>query len=303
MTQETNSIDIDSVDQSTSPKRTRYPRFDLSQRIEHVVLIISFTLLGVSGLPQKWPESWWGAGMIGAMGGIELTRIIHRGAAVILILLTGYHFLSVAYRIWVKRVRLSMLPGLRDVKDGFQALGYNVGIASQPPAMGRYTFGEKLEYWAVIWGTVVMVLTGFLLWNPIAATNFLPGQIIPAAKAAHGGEALLAVLSIVTWHLYHVHIKTFNRSMFTGDIDAHEMVEEHPLELAAMASGEDQRPLDPEQTRRRKLIFFPIATVLGVAMLIGVYWFVTFEETAIETVPRQGTPAFSPAADAPQTGG
>ena len=171
------------------------------------------------------------------------------------------------------------------------------GWPPKPPRMGRYTFGEKIEYWAVIWGTLVMILTGFLLWNPIAATNFLPGQSIPAAKAAHGGEALLAVLSIVTWHLYHVHIKFFNRSMFTGELDAHEMEEEHALELEAIESGTDQRPVDPEQVRRRKMIFYPIAAVAGLLMLFGVYYFVSFEQTAIETVPRQSAPIASPTPD------
>lgn len=297
MTEAAIDATTDSLDRAESPLRDKYHRFDVSQRVEHFVLIVSFTVLGLTGLPQKWPDSAWGQTMIGVMGGIEATRIIHRVAAVILILLTGYHFLAMIYRIWVKRSRLSMLPTFKDVKDGFQALGYNVGIASQPPAMGRYTFGEKIEYWAVIWGTVVMILTGFLLWNPIAATNFLPGQIIPAAKAAHGGEALLAVLSIVTWHLYHVHVKYFNKSMFTGNLDAHEMVEEHPLELAAIARGEDQRPLDPQQIRRRKMIYYPLAVVVGLLMLGGVFYFVTFEETAIETVPRQSAPVTTPAPD------
>ncbi|MFN2201161.1 MAG: cytochrome b/b6 domain-containing protein, partial [Caldilineaceae bacterium] len=166
---------------------TKYLRFSRSQRVEHFILLLSFTVLGVTGLPQKWPDSWLGEAMIAGMGGIERTRIIHHVAAATLIILTVYHFLAVAYRIWVKRARLSMLPTFQDVKDGLQALGYNLNVASNPPAMGRYTFGEKIEYWAVIWGTVIMIFTGYLLWNPIAATRFLPGQAIPAAKAAHGG--------------------------------------------------------------------------------------------------------------------
>lgn len=272
-----------------SVPETQFERFSLAQRVEHVILIISFTILGLTGLPQKWPTSWWGDAMIAAMGGIELTRIIHRVSAVVLILLTGYHFLAMGYRLYVRRERLSMLPTWKDVKDGFQALSHNVGITKNPPQMGRYTFGEKLEYWAVIWGTVIMTITGFMLWNPIATTNFLPGQAIPAAKAAHGGEALLAVLAIVTWHLYHVHIKYFNPSMFTGKLDAHAMIEEHALELEAIQAGEDKRELDPQKTRRRKMIYYPIAVTLGIVMLVSVYYFVTFEDTAIETVPRQTT--------------
>jgi formate dehydrogenase gamma subunit len=286
--------------QATAIKSTSYPRFDLVQRAEHMVLLASFTVLALSGLPQKWPDSWWGETMIGVMGGIEFTRYIHHAAAIILVVLTIFHFFSVAYRIWVKRKRLTMLPSLDDVGDGLRSLGYNVGVVSRPPEMGRYTFGEKIEYWAVIWGTVVMILTGFLLWNPIAATNFLPGQAIPAAKAAHGGEALLAVLSIVTWHVYHVHIKHFNRSMFTGEISSHEMKEEHAKELAEIQAGTADRPVDPQAEQKRRMIFVPIAAVLAVGLLWSAIYFLTFEETAITTVPREEVPIFSPATPMPE---
>ena len=278
---------------------TKYLRFDLAQRIEHFVLLVSFTVLSISGLPQKWPDSWWGEPLIGAMGGIERTRIIHHTAAIVLIVLTLYHFISVAYRIWVRRVTLTMLPSLQDVKDGFQALGYNVGLTARPPSMGRYTFGEKIEYWAVIWGTLVMIFTGYLLWNPIAATNFLPGQAIPAAKAAHGGEALLAMLSIVTWHLYHVHIKHFNRSMFTGEISRHEMEDEHALELVNVEAGTAQRQVDPVAMQRRRLIFLPAAAIVAVALLWATVYFLTFEDTAITKVPREDVPVFAPVTPPP----
>ena len=104
--------------------------------------------------------------------------------------------------------------------------------------MGRFTFEEKVEYWSLLWGTVIMVATGFALWNPIATARFLPGQWIPAALAAHGGEALLAVLAIVVWHGYGVHLRHFNRSMFTGSLSEAEMRQEHPLEL-------EERRADP----------------------------------------------------------
>lgn len=165
--------------------------------------------------------------------------------------------------------------------------------------MPRYNFGEKLEYWAVIWGTVVMVITGFMLWNPIATTNFLPGQFIPAAKAAHGGEGLLAVLSIITWHMYHVHIRSFNRSMFTGRLSRHEMEEEHALELAEIEAGITDPPLPEPELRRRRLIFYPVALVISVTLLVGLYFFVTFEETAITTIPRQEIDVFVPATPTP----
>ena len=250
--------------------RTRYRRFDRGQRIEHAVLITSFSVLAISGLPQKYPDSWWGQGMIALMGGIELTRVIHHIAAVVLVIASIFHLLSLGYRLWVQRSPASMMPGWRDVQDAMGTLGYNIGRRTSPPRMGRYTFGEKVEYWAVIWGTAIMILTGFVLWNPILTTQLLPGQFVPAAKAAHGGEALLAVLSILTWHFFHVHVKHFNRSIFTGDISAEVMEEEHALELAQIEKQVER----PEPSPRRRAIYVPLATIVGLIMLAAVYLFV-----------------------------
>ena len=226
--------------------------------------------------------------MIMGMGGIETVRIIHRMAAVVLILETIYHFGALSYKLYVKRVSMTMLPSIQDAKDGIQTLGYNIGVVKTPARMGRYSFGEKVEYWAVIWGTVIMVLTGFILWNPIATSSMLPGQFIPAAKAAHGGEALLAMLSIITWHVYNVHIKQFNKSMFTGYISRHEMEEEHPLELEQIEKGQKAREPDPDAMRKRRRIFFPIAIVISAIMLISLYLFITYEQTAISTSTAPG---------------
>ena len=284
-------------------KPSKYLRFDRSQRIEHAVLVLSFTILGITGLPQMYPDSWIGNGLIRAVGGIEMIRIIHRASAVILIILSIYHVSAVIYKIYVRRIGLSMLPSWKDVTDAGHLLAYNLGRAPEGPAMPRYTFAEKMEYWAVVWGTVVMIITGFMLWNPIATTRFFPGQFIPVSKAAHGGEALLAVLAIVTWHLYHVHIKHFNRSIFTGYMEREVMEEEHALELAQIEAGEIAPPPPPDLVRQRRRVFVPLVAIASVVLLLGLAWFVTFEQTAITTVPRESVevfvPADSPAENAP----
>ena len=279
--------------------KDKYPRFDRGQRLEHTLLIISFTTLAISGLPQKYPDTAWGDLLIRLMGGIEFTRQIHHLVAIMLMLEIVYHGVIVAYKTLVLRLPLTMLPGWKDLKDGWQALLYNVGLMKRPPRMGRYTFGEKIEYWAVVWGTVIMVITGFILWNPILAVQFLPGQFIPAAKAAHGGEALLAVLAIITWHVYHVHLKHFNKSMFTGYLSRHEMEAEHQLELTEFESGPANPAIDPLILRRRQRVFIPVAAVISVVLLAGLYVFITFEQTAITTVPRQERDVFAPATPTP----
>jgi cytochrome b subunit of formate dehydrogenase len=277
-----------------SKYKSIYPRFGPGQRLEHALLILSFTVLAISGLPQKFADTGWGNMMIQLMGGIETTRLIHRTAATLLMLETIYHGAAVTYKIAVLHLPLTMLPTWQDMKDGFHAFGHNLGIVQEGPKMGRYTFGEKAEYWAVVWGTVIMIITGFMLWNPIATARFMPGQFIPAAKAAHGGEALLAVLAILTWHLYSVHLKIFNKSMFTGFISRHEMEEEHPLELVKLEAGRPERAIEPEALQRRRRIFIPIAAVITLTLLTGLYLFVTFEQTAIDTIPRQEIEIYVP---------
>jgi len=277
-----------------------YVRFHLSQRIEHILLIISFTTLVVTGLPQKFAGAGWAEALIAGMGGIELVRIIHRIAATVFMLETVYHVVVLAYKVYVARTGLTMLPGLQDAKDAWQAFAYNLGLSKTRPKMGRYTFDEKAEYWALIWGSVVMVITGFMLWNPIATANILPGQFIPAAKAAHGGEALLAFLAILVWHFYHVHLKTFNKSMFTGTLTRQEMEHEHPLELEAIENGTANVDPPARQVQSRRKLFIPIAALLSVGLLVGIYYFITFEESAIATIPPvENAPVFSPQTPTP----
>lgn len=277
-----------------------YERFSLARRIEHFLLILSFTTLAVTGLPQKFPLSAFANGMIQVMGGIETVRIIHRVAATVFLLEAIYHLVVMGYKLFILRLEASMGLSLKDVRDGLQAFGYNLGLTKQYPRMDRYNFIEKVEYWAMVWGLVIMAITGFMLWNPIAVTRLLPGQFIPAAKAAHGGEALLAVLAIVVWHFYNVHLRRWNPSMFTGRLPRDQMEEEHPLELEKIESGRLPVPLPPEVRRARLRLYTPIAAVLSMLLLYGVYRFVTFEETALKTVPPgENVAAFSPQTPTP----
>ncbi len=183
---------------TTPPQAKRaYQRFPLARRIEHVIMLLSFTTLGMTGLVQKFAFSPISQFLVGLLGGIENVRAVHHVAAILLMFGVIYHIILLGYNLYVLRMRMTMLPILQDAKDALQALMYNIGLAKSRPQMGRFTFEEKAEYWAFVWGTIVMGLTGFLMWNPIPAAKFLPGEFIPAAKAAHGGEAVLAVLAII----------------------------------------------------------------------------------------------------------
>ena len=267
--------------ENTSPQ---YERFPIWRRIEHLTMLLSFSTLGLTGLPQRFPTSTVGVAIVQALGGIENLRAIHHVAAVVMMFGTAWHILVMGYSVMVLRDKMSMLPSLQDAKDGIQALLYNIGFVKEYPKMGRYTFEEKMEYWAFAWGAIVMGATGFMMWNPITATRFLPGEFVPAAKAAHGGEAVLAVLAIIIWHMYGVHIKRFNKAMFTGMQTEEEMLHEHPLELEEIKSGRVHRRPDAKTLRKRQMIYFPIAAVLTVAMLGGIYGFINAEDTSLTTI-------------------
>ena len=265
-------------------ERKRFLRFDLSQRIEHLVMLVSFTILAITGLPQKFPDVGVSVGFFRLVGGIEITRIIHRTSSIVLMVVSIYHLVSLAYRIFVQRVRLTMMPIFEDLVHVYQDVLFYLGLRKEKAQYGRYNYAEKAEYLAVVWGTVVMAITGFMMWNPIATSRILPGEYIPAAKAAHGGEAILAVLAILLWHFYHVHLKQFNKSMFTGYLTREEMEEEHPAELNRIERGANGEP--PTQViKKRRRMFIPIASVASIAMLAGVVAFVTFEDTSITTIP------------------
>jgi cytochrome b subunit of formate dehydrogenase len=266
-----------------SEKKT-YLRFPVAQRIEHLVLVLSFGLLALTGIIQKFPLNPVCDWLLAALGGVEAVRIIHRVAATVMMVQTAYHVILVGYKLYVQRVKWTMLPGIKDARDGIEAFLFNLGLSKHHPRMGRYNFAEKAEYWAMIWGTLIMGVTGFMLWNPIFTAKILPGQFIPAAKAAHGAEAILAILAIFVWHFYSVHLKKLNLSMLNGKLTQEEMEEEHGQELAEIEEGKVHQP-NPESERKRLRIFIPVATVFTLLMGVGIVVFLTMERTSIETLP------------------
>ena len=268
-------------------KQKEFTRFSKSQRMEHFILLVSMVGLAATGLVQRYADVSLSKYLIALMGGIESVRVIHRFMAILLLLESIYHGGVLSYKVFVQGSRITMMPSLRDIRDALDFVLYNLGIKKKHPHMPRYNFGEKAEYLAVVWGTVLMGITGLMMWNPIATAKILPGNLIPAARAAHSAEAVLAVLSILTWHMYNVHIRRFNRSMFTGKLSRETMEEEHAEELEAIERGDDRVIIPGELLAQRKRRFRPYATVMGAILVVGTIWFVTFEESSITTVPRQ----------------
>lgn len=284
-----------------SEKQQTYNRFSIAQRIEHFVLILSFTVLALTGIPQKFSQAGISEWFIAVLGGISTVRIIHRVAATIFALEAIYHLFVIGYKLIVLRLEASMVPSIKDGKDVLDYFTHNIGLKKEAPKMPRYNFGEKMEYWAMLWGLVLMGLTGFMLWNPIATTKILPGVFIPAAKVAHGWEAVLAVAAIILWHFYNVHIKHWNWAMIKGRMTREQMEEEHGAELETIEAGKSRQLPPTEVVQKRARIYVPIASIVSLALALVVFRFVTFEETAITTLPaaEESGEIFSPQTPTP----
>ena len=216
----------------TDAQGNRYVvRFSVAERIEHALLIISFTMLGLTGLLQRYADTALGELLLKAMGGIDVARQLHHIFAVMFFLEAVYHVGIFLYNLIVYRRIGSLWPNFEDIRHFGQVMRLNLGLSKEHPDFGRFNFEEKVEYWALIWGTVVMGLTGVMQWFPAFVTRWLPGSSIPVARVLHSLEAVLAVLAILIWHMYHTVVKTVNKSIFTGIMTEEEMLEEHPAEL------------------------------------------------------------------------
>lgn len=281
------------TDNPRTSETKKYVRFDPFQRVQHFVFLISFTLLALTGLTQKYALAPFSVRFFDLIGGIEAAREVHHGSAIAMMIVSIVHVLDITYRVLVLRNPISMIPWIDDLKHVIHDVQYYLGRKRHKAYYGRYSYVEKMEYLALVWGTIVMGLTGFMMWNPISTLRFLPGEAVPAAKAAHGGEALLAVLAIIIWHFYHVHVKHFNKSMFTGTLSREEMEHEHPAELAMIESGKHHEPIPAAVIKKRQMIYTPIAVALLAVFGYGFYFFVGYETTAItEPILGETAPAF-----------
>jgi len=133
-----------------------------------------------------------------------------------------------------RRLVADLLPVKQDVADVLAAIGYLGGWRKDKPRIGRFGYAEKLEYWAVIWGTFIMGVTGLMIWWKLDVTEFLPRWVVDVALTIHYYEAVLACLAIVVWHFYHVifdpDVYPLNPACWDGQVSEHWQHEEHPLE-------------------------------------------------------------------------
>lgn len=227
---------------SSDQERT-FERLTLNQRIQHGVLMVSFTALVVTGLPVRYSESRWSIWLTSVMGGAEGRALAHRVAAVVLLLLGAYHC---CYLVFSPRGRYELrqlIPWVTDAREAIHHILYYLGLRPTPPRFGRFSYIEKFEYLAVVWGTLIMGLTGLVLWFEVPAMRVLPKWGVDVCRVIHSYEALLAALAIAVWHLYCVHFRPgvfpMSRVWLDGRIRESEMKHHHPREYEEIVRREE----------------------------------------------------------------
>ena len=205
-------------------------RLTLNQRIQHLILLVSFSLLVITGFALKFPGSLWAEPIVRWEKDLPLRGLVHRIAGVVLIAAGFYHLLYLFFTAEGRRDLRSMLPRFRDAREAVGTVGYNLGYRRQLPLYRKFNYAEKVEYWALIWGTVVMGITGLLLWAHNYVLRYLSNSWLDVLTAVHYYEAILATLAIVVWHLYAVifdpDVYPMKWTLINGRAPQHEVREE-----------------------------------------------------------------------------
>jgi cytochrome b subunit of formate dehydrogenase len=214
-------------------------RMTTNQRWQHLILLSSFIVLVITGFALKFPDSWFAE----ALGmGERLRSIVHRVAGVALIGAGIYHVFYLLVTREGRRLICDFAPVPKDVLDVWATMRYYLGLGGQRPQYRRFNYAEKAEYWALVWGTALMGITGIMLWAKVWVGNLLARWWVDAATAVHYYEAILATLAILVWHFYQVFfdpdIYPMNWAWWDGKMPVEHYREEHGLDTAAIAEAE-----------------------------------------------------------------
>ena len=258
-------------------------RFTKSNSRMHVVIIITFLLLAMTGLPLKFHAAPWAQTLMNLLGGIDSARVIHRIAAIGTFGYMGVHIVQVFYRWAINREKglfwgpNSMVPQPSDLKDFWANIRYFLYVGERP-AGDRWTYFEKFDYLAVFWGVMIIGLSGLMLWLPGLFTSFLPGWTLNAAYVVHSDEALLATGFIFIFHFFHTHLRPESFPMdpvvFLGKMPLQQFKSERSLEYQRLVDNNELNDYlvdapTPEEFRRA-YIWGTVFLLIGVTLAIGI---------------------------------
>ena len=288
-------LPLDAAQRGRGPFVWRFNRF---HRGTHAVLMLSFFLLVITGLPLRFSCAFWSEPLIALLGGVESAGLLHRIGAVVTFGYFGVHvaYLAVMLIRAEDRMRLlwgpdSMVPQPRDVRDVTQQVRWFLGRGPRP-RFGRFSYMEKFDYFAVFWGVAIIGGSGLLLWFPEFFAGFLPGWAFNVATVIHADEALLASGFIFTIHFFNVHLRPekfpLDAVMFTGRATVDYMEEEHPEVVETHIARLRGEPVShvprpdhpaPPPGRRSSLVAAALgflALGLGMSLVGMILWAVSF---------------------------
>jgi cytochrome b subunit of formate dehydrogenase len=219
-------------------------RMTTNQRWQHLILLTSFIVLVITGFALKFPNSWL-AEVLGM--GEKLRSVTHRVAGVVLIAAGIYHVFYLAAAREGRRLIRDLAPRPKDAFDALGTMRYYLGLSSERPKFGRFNYAEKAEYWALVWGTALMGVTGVMMWAKVWVGNLLARWWVDVATAIHFYEAILATLAIVVWHFYQVFfdpdVYPMNWAWWDGKMPVEHYRHEHGLDAEGL--GEDANGKKP----------------------------------------------------------
>jgi len=220
-------------------------RMTTNQRWQHLVLLSSFIVLVITGFALKFPNSWI-AEMLGNGNGEKLRSIIHRIAGVILIGAGIYHIFYLAIAREGRRLLRDFAPVPKDAFDAVGTMLYYLGLSKNKPKFGRFSYAEKAEYWALVWGTGLMAVTGIMLWAKVWVGNLLARWWVDVATSVHFYEAILATLAILVWHFYQVFmdpdVYPMNWAWWDGKMPVEHYRHEHELDTETVKDADHTDP-------------------------------------------------------------
>jgi cytochrome b subunit of formate dehydrogenase len=218
-------------------------RMPLRFRIQHATLLTSFIVLVLTGFALKFPDSWFASTL---SLGEHRRHLLHRIAAAVLMGVSVYHIFDVAFSREGRKLVCDLFPTLDDARGAWQNVCYYLGLTSRKPEFARFNYAEKAEYWALVWGMIVMAVTGIMLWAKVLVGNHMPRWWLDVAIAIHFYEAVLATLAIVVWHFYQVFLDPdvypMNWAWWDGKMTLHHYRDEHGLDGKVIAEASVEPP-------------------------------------------------------------
>ncbi|MBW1893198.1 MAG: cytochrome b/b6 domain-containing protein [Deltaproteobacteria bacterium] len=258
--------------------KTRIKRFSIIDRMFHLFLMLTFLIQTATGVSRLFITTVWGKKLNVIFGGYETSLLIHKRIGILMIACFVIHTLYLLSRINWKDLGTSifgpdsLVPNLQDFKDLWQRTMWLFGLGS-PPKLGRWTYWEKFDYWAVFWGMPLLAITGLMLMYPLLTSRFMPGWILNVAALLHRAEAILAVTYIFIVHFFIGHLRPssfpMNEAMFSGSVSMEEAMEEKPSWIARL---KEDGKLELSHTNPPVLWYRALYYIFGYAALVfGIY--------------------------------